>query len=552
MGAIEASEKRVRSILGDDYVFQIPAYQRPYAWELEQVEALLDDLLDAMDQGDDEPYFLGSIVLIKQDRAPNCEVVDGQQRLTTLTMLLCVLRELITSEDAQQYLADRIRRVEEWAFEEPEVLRLRLRDIDQGFFREYVQVKGGMKGIIDGSPSTETDSQERIIENVRHLYRSVRGFDERRREDLAKFVIRRCYLVVVTTNSASSAHRIFSVMNDRGLDLLPTDILKANITGKIDERSRLEYAKKWESEEEQIGRERFVELFSHIRMIFVKEKQRRNLQDEFQEKVICDMPGDEFIDNMLKRYVRAYEEAIGRREGQVPSEVKPYLKHLSRLANKDWVPPVMQLFFKPPTERQDLICFVRGLERLAYGLLILRKNVNDRIKRYAAVVDAIQDENLERVRESLELSEDEKRSIITFLDGPVYETAQVRKLLLLRLDGLLAGSGATYEEGRVTIEHVLPQKPRKRSKWIESFPEDAERDAWTHRLANLVLLSRSRNSQASNFEFDKKKREYFRPESISPFALTMGVVKEDEWTPNVLKNRQNMLLDKLTSEWRLR
>ena len=551
MATIEAKEKKLDKVFCTDYVFQIPVYQRPYAWELEQVAALLDDLLNAKDQGDDEPYFLGSIVLIKQDGASECEVVDGQQRLTTLTMLLCVLREL-TSKAWQDDLDKRIRQRKDVVSRRPEVLRLRLRDIDQKFFRQYVQEKGGVEQLVGRSPPTRTDSQKRIVENVAYLYRAINELTEEVRENLASFVIGCCYLVVVTTNNPSSAHRIFSVMNSRGLDLSPTDILKADITGKIDKKFRSEYAEKWESEEEQIGRERFVELFSHIRMIHAKEKPRRNLQDEFQDKVLGDMPGDEFIDNMLVPYVRAYEQAVGWNEDQVPTQVKPYLKHLSRLDNMDWIPPAMQLFFDPPPREQDLIQFVKGLERLAYGLFILRANVNVRIARYAAVVEAIQRRKLEDVRESLKLSKREKRSIIEFLNGPVYTQGRVRMPLLLRLDSLLAGSEATYERSTVTIEHVLPQNPKERSEWIEWFPENAQREKWTHRLANLVLLPRRKNVQASNFEFNEKKKQYFKREGTPAFSLTIDVIYAEEWTAKVLEARQTKLVDKLASEWRLR
>ncbi len=552
MATIEAKEKKLDDVFCTKYVFQIPVYQRPYAWELEQVAALLDDLLNAKDQGDGEPYFLGSIVLIKQDSTSECEVVDGQQRLTTLTMLLCVLRELISSNGLKKALDERIRQREDVLSRRPEVLGLRLRDIDQKFFRQYVQEKGGVEQLVGRSPPTRTDSQKRIVENVAYLYRAIDELTEEVRANLASFVINCCYLVVVTTNNPSSAHRIFSVMNSRGLDLSPTDILKADITGKIDERLRSEYAEKWESEEELIGRERFVELFSHIRMIHAKEKPRRNLQDEFQDKVLGDMLGGEFIDNMLVPYVRAYEQAVGWNEDQVPTQVKPYLKHLSRLDNMDWIPPAMQLFFDPPPRDQDLIQFVKGLERLAYGLFILRANVNVRIARYAAVVEAIQRRKFKDVRESLKLSKREKRSIIEFLNGPVYTQGRVRMPLLLRLDSLLAGSEATYERSTVTIEHVLPQNPRERSEWIEWFPENAEREKWTHRLANLVLLSRRKNVQASNFEFNKKKTEYFHREGIPPFPLTIDVINAKEWTAKVLEARQTKLVDKLATEWRLR
>jgi uncharacterized protein with ParB-like and HNH nuclease domain len=97
-----AHEQSLTKIFSDDYVFSIPGYQRPYAWTTEQARELFDDLSGFMerDTGPIEeipPYFLGSIVLIKAESSPMADVVDGQQRLTTLTILLAAIRASVGS-----------------------------------------------------------------------------------------------------------------------------------------------------------------------------------------------------------------------------------------------------------------------------------------------------------------------------------------------------------------------------------------------------------------------------------------------------------------------
>lgn len=92
---IHGIEHPVKKVFSDDFVFTIPLYQRAYSWTTEQSEDLLQDLLRAMDSDEESideipPYFLGSIVLIKGEE-PDSQIIDGQQRLTTLTMLLSVL-----------------------------------------------------------------------------------------------------------------------------------------------------------------------------------------------------------------------------------------------------------------------------------------------------------------------------------------------------------------------------------------------------------------------------------------------------------------------------
>lgn len=88
---IDASEKPILDIFCDKFLFRIPSYQRPYAWTTEQASELLEDVTvacgDATDMAEASPYFLGSIVLIKDPARANADVVDGQQRLTTLIIL---------------------------------------------------------------------------------------------------------------------------------------------------------------------------------------------------------------------------------------------------------------------------------------------------------------------------------------------------------------------------------------------------------------------------------------------------------------------------------
>ena len=86
------------------------------------------------------------------------------------------------------------------------------------------------------------------------------------------------------------------------------------------------------------------------------------------------------------------------------------------------------------------------------------------------------------------------------------------------------------------------------SEWVTVFPDEEEREQWTHRLGNLVLLSRRKNSQAQNYDFERKKRDYFQTR-VAPFALTVEVVSESNWTPAVLEQRQKRLIDLLRKEW---
>ena len=302
---VSARERRLRDIFNYKYLFSIPSYQRPYAWTTEETSELLDDLLYAMrerEEGNDAlSYFLGSIVIIKEGSdQPKAEVVDGQQRLTTLTILLCVLREL-SDGDMESDLDAFVRQRENRLTGTESFSRLTLRERDKDFFEEKVLMPGRLQDFLEELSVRRTDSQQRIFENSQYLWQKLSKLNREDRDKLAQFVSQHCQLVVVSTPDLSSAYRIFAVMNARGLDLSPTDILKANIIGEMDPKIRSEYTGKWEGIEEELGRDNFRDLFGHIRMIYMKNKARGALNKEFSDGVLAPVNKGRmnFVDEVL-------------------------------------------------------------------------------------------------------------------------------------------------------------------------------------------------------------------------------------------------------------
>ena len=550
---IKAEEKPLGKIFSDDYLFQIPDYQRPYAWTTEQTSELLEDLMTTMRENPDQTYFLGSIVLIKGPNDPPSQVVDGQQRLTTLTILFCVLRELTTVQDHSDELDTYVRARGRRLAGIPDQYRLSLRKRDRDIFKENVQLMGKLAPFVNGH-SQLTDSQNNFRENARHLWSKLSDTNQTHLDDLASFIIRQCYLVVVSAPDQESAYRIFTVMNDRGLNLSPTDILKADVIGGIDPERRSEYTDTWEEIEENLGRDNFRDLFAHIRMIHVKSKARGNLTREFRDGVLKDVDGIQFLDTTLIPLADAYH-AVSRAAYESranPDTVNRYLTYLGRIDNFDWVPPAILYFSLYPNDEDRLIQFLVDLDRLAYAMLILRCNINFRIARYSSLLHEIEaDSDLQSRSSALQLSDEEKIQTIVALNGSVYLQRRVCLPLLLRLDSILAEEGASYEHKVLSVEHVLPQSPPEPSIWLQTFSDPDEREQFTHKLANLVLLSRRKNSKAKNFDFDRKKTEYFQRSGVTTFAITSQVLATQDWTPAVLKQRQDALLSTLGHEWRL-
>lgn len=564
---IEAHARTIVELFSetDQYFFSIPDYQRPYSWRKEEAGVLFDDLFDAFSEsktagGLKDGYFLGSMVIVKPVKGkPDSDVIDGQQRLTTLTILLAAIRYAIKEARYKEQVTRMICYESDGFESQQNGFRLTLREADKVFFQKNIQEPEGIIRLVKENDSKLADSQERIRENAKLFFEKLRqnklSGDERLCVEFLSFIRKECFLVVVSTPELDSAYRIFSSLNSRGLELSHADILKSNIIGKIESSNRGKYNATWETIEKGLGRENFSDLFSHIRMMHIKHKPKQSLLKDFALEIKPDKTAasaKKFIDERLAQLADFYKSFLETKSfiiGSRKADLASSLFWLERLEFKDWVPPALTFAIKFRAEA-DVQAFFKKLECLAYFMSVTRSSVNFRIERFSKITELVDKaksfKDLEGVGSPLLLTVAEKKEFYSFLAGPVYESlpAKPRLNILLKLDSLSSERVASYDYSRVSIEHVLPQVA-KASDW-PGF-DKANREYWTHRLANLVLLSRSRNSLASNFPFDKKKEAYIG----SSFALTMELGTVKQWNPKALEERQAKILGRLKEDWGL-
>ena len=454
MSSIKGGEYPLSKIFSSKFNYNIPSYQRPYSWTIQEAGILFDDLYDFYKNEDkEENYFLGSIVLIKQGDYPKSDVIDGQQRLTTLTILLAVIAHSLSDSDDRDEFKNYINEKGIKSQGIKPKPRLKIRERDNNFFKSYVQE---LK--IDELTSLKPDSQDteakaNIVRNAQTLQQKIKDTFANEADifDFGSFLVQRCYLVVVSTPSQQSAFRIFSVMNSRGINLLATDIIKSDVIGKINEDNRDNYTDQWEEIETQLGRDDFNDLFGHIRMIKMKSKAKKSLQEEFYKYVLTDINNDtviEFIDNVLEPYSDAYniiQKAIYT-STENAEKVNNILRWLNRIDNSDWLPPA----------NDDSI----------YG-------------------------------ESIELSASEQNEFISELNSDIYKmTGAKRNYLILRLDAFLSDGAASYKSNVLSIEHILPQTVSPGSEWDKTWTDVDDRPYWLNKIGNLIPLTKRHNSKA--------------------------------------------------------
>lgn len=558
---ITGKEYPLSKIFSADFEYHIPGYQRPYAWTEEETGILFDDLYEFFQTEAVDNYFLGSIVLIKDENKPYADVIDGQQRLTTLSILFSVMANSFHTEayrnNCKKYLQEEGNILEGIAAQP----RIFLRDWDQDFFSKYIQ-DIQLDALVQIDPVTlDTEAKRHIQKNctvLREKFSEVFN-DENDLLKFTQFILTRCFLVVVSTPNQESAFRIFSVMNSRGLDLLPTDIIKSMTIGKLPKDEEQKYTEKWEELENLTGRDGFNEVFTHTRTIFAKERPKKNLLDEFKEYVIKQTSPKSLVDEYLIPYTEAYVclKNCDFSSTQNAEEINELLLWLNKTNNHDWMPPAIKFLTDHKNDSVYILWFIRKLERLASYLLVTAKDVNQRMERYKWILVEMEsrpDNNLTAPLENIELTDWEKQQFIDALNGEIYSmTAKRRNYIIQRLDSFLSDGGATYNTKLFTIEHVLPQHPSADSEWMKLWPDTQTQRFWLNKIANLVPLTRQRNSAAQNYDFNTKKIKYFQSKNgTSSYTLTTQVINIAAWTPEVVEARQKDLEEIFISKWDLK
>ncbi|WP_293349701.1 MULTISPECIES: HNH endonuclease family protein [unclassified Microcoleus] len=278
---------------------------------------------------------------------------------------------------------------------------------------------------------------------------------------------------------------------------------------------------------------------------------------EFQENINPAAGPQQFIDEILVPYAKAFSDIYNSTyESEARAEeINQLFKWLNKIDNFDWVPPAI-LYLSRNRNRHNpdnLVRFFIDLDRLATGLMIVRANINERIERYSRLLTAIeQEEDLFNSYSPLQFTPEESNNILRVLDSDLYLMPKIRRYVLVRLDAALSEGEASYNFSNITVEHVLPQNPGANSEWMKWFANQQEHAQYVHRLGNLVLLSCAKNTLAQNYDFDVKKQKYFTTKTgVSPFALTTQVLREQEWTPEVIARRQKEQINVLKNLWRL-
>jgi hypothetical protein len=546
--------------------FSVPCYQRPYSWTTAEAGQLLDDLLGASGiggvAGAEEPdYFLGTIILIDgtggdlpkaRDRDPRLfEIIDGQQRLVTLAIAAAVLRDLGTERwrwGARNRL-DQLIAADSAATKLHGVkYRLEVSAREQAFLETYVQMRGGCSTM--PVEETATEAEDRLLKVRDHFIRELSLLDEGDRRRLSDYICDQCHFVVVLTRDIDRAHRLFTVLNERGRALQRNDILKAELLKNIPDARQAAALEKWDAAAQLLGA-KFEMFFSHVFSIHGRGDTKIIAG---VRRTINEVGGPEaFLNEVVGPLSKAYDTVL--RAADVNLNIDPdarrYLVYLGRLAEGDWVPAAMLAVHQYTDDPERATLLLREIDRVVHLLRVLCLGAGKRVRRLGNIVAHIKSRAPVTPGEGpFQLSRDEVRNIGYHLRTMYRRDAQVCKQLLLRLNDELTRSTTVLDPKDYSVEHVLPQRPGATSEWRRWFADAEEREACTESLGNLVAVTQRQNDRARNQEF-ARKREIYRGTDDDPpvLAITRDVFDTSVWRAAEIRAREAKLLGLMRDIW---
>lgn len=559
-GKIEANKVEFKKVFSEEFWFLIPEYQRSYVWQVDNISELVEDLIFAFENKPENDYFLGSLVLKKIEGSsyPEYQVLDGQQRLTTFFIMMAVLRDIIEDASTKDTIHRKIYQERNKLENIPARMRItyKIRDKVEDFINDFIVEREGTLKVEELRNYIDSDNVS--LSNMANGILFLRDFFEEKQEEIdleefTGFIFNKAIFIYVSTDNTEDAFRMFTILNDRGIPLTSADILKSQNIGVLTTEKEIhKYAKIWEEIEGKHG-ENFDRFLQFVRTILVKEKARANLLEEFNEKIYnVKLPGKVKLEmgkdtfELIDKYNSIYEDIIELQDTSLSNEYKNLITVMKiGFRSEDWIPPLMYYCYKFGTDRIDE--FLRKLEYKFTGNWVCGVTPTLRLDAMNNILKAIDNtdrDNIDKLinNENLfEVDEDEFRKNI---EGNIYKK-QYARYLLLKLEYLMSDntvhlSGYNY----ITVEHVLPQNPSDDSQWEKDFT-DEEREYWTNKLANLVLISKRKNSALGNFDFEEKKKVYLS-KRIDAFNGNKVFIEQNlEWIPKVLEKRQQELIDLL-------
>ncbi len=554
-----------RKLMGNGLTYQVPRFQRDYSWTEEEWEDLWMDIPGTIKPGRESAHYMGYLVLQSEDDKV-FDVIDGQQRLTTLSLItLAVLKNLQRLIDTQKDPDRNRQRLEQIqqtyvGYLDPVTLvsraKLKLNRNNDHYYQTYIVPLGHL-------PSRGFRASEHS------LRKAFEWFDHRLQEyaehagtdpgvALAQFVETmsdHLFFTVITVTDELNAYKVFETLNARGVRLSATDLLKNYLFSVLHKDGQHEHEMnsletRWEAMVGRLGSESFPDFLRvhwNSRYAFVRQTdlfktiRKSLLTREAVFRLIREMEED--IDNYLS--------LVQPESSQWPLALKQYASDLRMFSVRQPFP--LLLAARRLLNDSTFETVLRACVMISFRYNVIGSfPTNEQERVYNAAAEKVFSRELSDPSQILHAMSQVYPSDVTFraaFADKVMRTTQSRnkrvvRYILCKLEERLTQTPLDFDSDQFNLEHVLPEHPE--SGW-ESFSNETD-DSLTFRLGNLTLLPKGTNRDIGNKPYVVKRPIYEQ----SQFGITRMIAEDNaDWTPERLANRQNWMANQATSIWRI-
>ena len=543
---LSTAQRTIEQLLTGNRQYQIPDFQRPYVWEEQQATALVNDLLDAWRTNDGD-YFLGSIVLVEQPNGDNVDIIDGQQRLTTLCILVSLLRHLEEDPALRDELGSLLLIAQSRIKDLDERPRLSVRECDRDFFDTFI-IGDNIDSLLDVDGDSLTHaSVRRIVANARTILDVLGNPDMLMPSEISDFIrylTLHVSLIEVSTDSCQAAHRIFSVLNTRGVPLSAADIFKARVLSRVAPDARARYARLWEQSIDSLGTENPDAFFGHLLTLTLRAPARRALIDAFDEQVLTPFftsrSGEEFIDEVLVPSARAY--TLATLEPLVGHPAATPLELLRLYDSSDWKPAAMSVL-RAQRGDEETTSLLLLLERVYGTAVAARLSPSSRTARVIEFIGALEDG--ESLNVACSVPDTVRHRAAETISRPLPQSS-IRKILLYHAMVAEHGSFPTRLPRSMGVLCGLP------TSHIRGVDEDIDLRAWNKRLGSFILSTIKSRTVSQAPDWDTVVRATHRMMTLGEFTVGSLPSTGGEIHAADLEKRQRYLTQLILDYWDIR
>lgn len=554
---INVDKRSVKQLLetGKNKKFVIPEYQRPYAWSDEQIQVLFDDLSEYThntNDDDESTYFLGTIVSYENENHEQ-EIIDGQQRITTLFLLLrAIYTKLEKSGSEADFLKSQI--VPTIWKQNPTTGEV---DFDKILITSRVMGDEGNQEFANILITGQSDekSNSNYAKNYRLLQQLV---DEYAAEQPLAFysfisnILNRAILLPITADTQDTALTIFSTLNDRGLALSDADIFKAKIYNHLDQIGKKNFIERWQQLDEEASNagESIQKLFYYYMFYLrAKENDRKTttpgIRKYYAKNNFERLYSDDIMENLntiLNLWIVINNRnAVDNEKWSENQEIKQILDALTSYPNEFWKYPVVIYYLhyhQNDTFEDEFLLFVKRLLAVLSARYIVTPTIN-------AVKKGILNLNAEIIKSpqpKFDFSKVDEKELSDKIKNAHRNTVR----MILKIIAYQHQADLLPEKWE--IEHILPQK------WQSSYfstSTDSEVKELVEHIGNKIPFEKKLNIIASNGYFAKKKESYNK----SKVEILLELSKNhNDWGLDEIRERDIRISDELVTllnEWGL-